>query len=56
VKLAGSDTHWHACNQSGPSSIPFEELGYARYYEDCPGLRTRDWPDPRIPRGPSASP
>ena len=40
MKLAESATHWHAYNESGLYSIPFEELKYVRYFEDdCPGLR-----------------
>ena len=40
VKLAESATHWHAYNESGLYSIPYEELKYVRYYEeDCPTLR-----------------
>ena len=40
VKLAESATHWHAYNESGLYSIPYEELKYVRYFEnDCPKLR-----------------
>ncbi len=40
VKLEESDTHWHVYNESGVYSIPYRDVGYARYYEqDCPGLR-----------------
>lgn len=40
VKLDESDTHWHVYNESGVYSVPYREIGYARYFEDdCPGLR-----------------
>lgn len=37
MKLAGTAAHRHAYNESGLFAIPFEELGYVRYYEnECP--------------------
>jgi hypothetical protein len=40
VKLAETATHWHAYNESGLYSIPYEDLKYVRYYaDDCPALR-----------------
>jgi hypothetical protein len=40
VKLDESATHWHVYNKSGLYSIPYEDVKYARYYEDdCPALR-----------------
>jgi hypothetical protein len=44
VKLAESATHWHAHNESGLYSVPYEDLKYVRYYEDdCPALRDVQW-------------
>ena len=40
MKLDESTTHWYAYNESGIYAIPYEEVKYARYFEDdCPALR-----------------